>query len=153
MGKAVQRATSQAARPTSALIKLGDYTFEMDDQQNIRPYADKPTLEHQSMTESLRQMVREGIGHSATYQPIEGSKNFHGVFTVDPEKWYGALMDNLQVPYTPSEIQPHPAHKGWWMVAKPDGEGGSDWEIYKGPGAAEATETGDEPNEGPLRHP
>src|SRR6266705_2731616 len=41
VGMNVPRITRQAstvsARPTSALIKLGDYTFEMDDQQNVRP--------------------------------------------------------------------------------------------------------------------
>ena len=128
MGKAVQRATSQAARPTSALIKLGDYTFEMDDQQNIRPYADKPTLEHQTMAESLRDMVKEGIGHSSTYQPISGSRNFHGVFTVDPQKWLGQMLETHQPDFTPDDMQPHPTMPGAWIFRNPnDGS----YQIYK----------------------
>ena len=116
--------------PTSALIKLGEHVFEMDKEGNIRPYGDKPTLEQQTMAESLRGLVKNSraSGSAATYTPISGSHIYHGVYTVDPQKWLGGLLDTHQPDFTPDDIQPHPTMPGAWIFRNPDD---GSYQIYK----------------------
>src|SRR5437667_283199 len=114
--------------PTTALIKLGEHAFEMDKDSNIRPYGDKPTLEQQTMAESVREMVKQGIGHSASYQPLAGSNLYHGIYTIDPQKWLQQLLDTHQPDFTPDDIQPHPTMPGAWIFRNPNNGA---YEIYK----------------------
>src|SRR5437667_10960800 len=91
------------------MINLGEHVFEMDKERNIRPYGDKPTLEQQTMAESLRGLVKNSraSGSAATYTPISGSHIYHGVYSVDPQKRIGVLLDTHQHDFILDDLQPH----------------------------------------------
>src|ERR1043166_7797686 len=112
------------SQPNNALLQIGDKTFEVDDKYGIRPYGDKPTAEHQLLAQQMQFLGpliknheskygrQASTGDMFSYSPVSGSKIHHGVYHLDPQKWYQALSNDLQLPFTPTEVQPNPGPRG-----------------------------------------